>query len=296
MGVFMKNAPRDIRAQLEPNGVRLHVRSWGEETGTPVVISHGFLEQCTAWDTVARLLNRWVITYDQRGHGKSDHIGPDGFYHFFDYVADLDGLIHSLEHPVDLIGHSMGGTVASIYTALRPEHVRRLVLIEGLGPPDTTGTLIQRGRQFLNHRMNPPTHTPLKNVEEGIERMLRFNRSLNEDAARLLVTRHTRSREDGMLEWSWDARHRSRSPRPFSTAQFIQYLKSISHPTLLVFGQTSQYLQIPDLDVRIQALTNHTVCTLPNVGHHPHQGCPELLCEHILTHLSEPSHVGTHAQ
>ena len=73
-----------------------------------------------------------------------------------------------------------------------------------------------------------------------------------------------------MLEWSWDARHRSRSPRPFSTAQFIQYLKSISHPTLLVFGQTSQYLQIPDLDVRIQALSNHTVCTLPNVGHHTH--------------------------
>ena len=296
MGISVTDAPRNERRQMEPNGVHIHVRSWGEETGTPVVISHGFLEQCTAWDTVARLLNRWVITYDQRGHGKSDHIAPDGFYHFFDYVADLDGLVTALNQPVDLIGHSMGGTVASIYTALRPNQVRRLVLIEGLGPPDTTATMLQRGRQFLNHRRKPPTHTPLKDINEGVERMLRFNRSLTEDTARTLVMRHTKYTETGTLDWAWDARHRSRSPRPFSTAQFIQYLQSISHPTLLVFGQNSQYLQIPDLEERIQALPNHTICTLPNVGHHPHQGCPELLCAHILTHLLESSHVRTHAK
>lgn len=293
VGTVMSTPPREARLQVEPNGVHLHVRSWGVERGIPIVISHGFLEQCTAWDTVAKLLNRWVITYDQRGHGQSDHVAADGFYHFFDYVADLDGLVRHINQPVDLIGHSMGGTVASIFTALRPQQVHRLVLIEGLGPPDTTGSILQRGRQFLQHRATPPTHTAMKDVDEGVARMLRFNRSLTHEMARALVLRHTERSPDGQVQWSWDAKHRSRSPRPFSTRQFIQYLNAINHPTLLVFGETSQYLHIPDLEQRMHAISNRTVCTLPGVGHHPHQGCPELLCEHILRHLKEHPHVGS---
>ena len=34
-----------------------------------------------------------VIAPDLRGHGDSDWIGAGGYYHFLDYVADLDQVI-----------------------------------------------------------------------------------------------------------------------------------------------------------------------------------------------------------
>ena len=37
------------------------------------------------------------------------------------------------EQPVDLVGHSMGGNVAMMYSGVRPERIRRLVNLEGFG-------------------------------------------------------------------------------------------------------------------------------------------------------------------
>mgnify|MGYP003956293947 CR=1 FL=1 len=270
-----------------PTGMTLHMRSWGEETGTPLVISHGFLEQSAAWDNVAKSLHRWVITYDQRGHGHSSHVGPDGFYYFFDYVADLDGIAHELGQPIDLAGHSMGGTVACLFTALRPQMVRRLVLIEGIGPPDTTALTINSGQQFLNHRRTPPEHTPLRSIEDGVQRMRKFNHALTEEDAATLVCRNTIQNESGHLVWRWDSRHRSRSPRPFSAELFMHYLKEIYHPTLLIFGGSSFYAGLPDLHDRIACFKNSETVHFKNIGHHPHHECPDQLSLYLRNHCEK---------
>ena len=277
----------ESQCETSPGGLRLHLRMWGPSTGRPVVISHGFLEQCAAWDFIAEHLGRRVVTYDQRGHGLSEHVGTDGFYHFFDYVSDLDAIARQLGEPFDLIGHSMGGTVACLFTALRPESVHKLVLIEGVGPPDSTQLAVQRGRQFLNHREHPPQHRPFDRLEDGIERMLKFNQHLSPEDAKRLATRHTLQQSDGTWTWRWDSKHRSRSPRPFSNEQFKQYIKGINHPTLLIFGSTSFYQGMADLEDRIRAFPNANTVTLEGVGHHPHHQCPNLLLETIQKHLQD---------
>jgi len=280
---------REWKCQTAPGGLRLHVRSWGEEHGgTPLVISHGFLEQCAAWDGIASALRRWVITYDQRGHGHSDHIGTEGFYHFFDYVSDLDGLIHQIAQPVDLLGHSMGGTIACLYAAIRPNQVRNLVLVEGVGPPDTVTNAVQRGSQFLEHRLKPPTHSPLESVEAAAARMRNFNHSLQLDEAIRLAGRHTKMSENGSLTWRWDSRHRSRSPRPFSAQTFKVYLQKIRSPTLLIFGDQSFYMTMPDLQERIDSFSNAELVFLEKIGHHPHQQCPNKLVALIEDHCKGP--------
>ena len=77
----------------------------------------------------------WIVAPDCRGHGDSGWVGDGGYYHFPDYVLDLDSVIQALGvQSIKLIGHSMGGTISLLYTGAFPERVIKLALIEGVGP------------------------------------------------------------------------------------------------------------------------------------------------------------------
>jgi pimeloyl-ACP methyl ester carboxylesterase len=150
-----------IEAALDNRGTKLAFGRW-EGAGRPVVILHGWLEQAPCWDRVARLLKRPVYAPDHRGHGLSDWAPGAGHYPFWDYVADVDALVDHIGETVDLVGHSMGGTMAALYAAAAPERVRRLVLIEGIGPHDEgiSEAGVTRARAFLATRRDPPVHRP----------------------------------------------------------------------------------------------------------------------------------------
>ena len=126
---------------------------------------------------------------------------------------------------------------------------------------------VQRGRQFLNHRQTPPRHRPMASLDESVKRMLKFNQHLAPKEAHRLAARHTIQLDDGTWTWRWDAKHRSRSPRPFSNEQFKMYLKEIHQPTLLLFGTESFYKGMPDLDDRINAFPNAKTVMLDGIGH-----------------------------
>ena len=171
---------------LDVGGLRLCVCRWrpeAERAAPPVLILHGFLEQGFAWDAVARqlvaALGRNVVAPDHRGHGRSEHVGAGGFYHFWDYVGDVQAVVDHLGGVVDLVGHSMGGTMAALYAGSRPETVRRLALLEGFGPPDVEEQALDLARAFLRTRDRPPRHPIMADVAAAAERMRRYNPSLD---------------------------------------------------------------------------------------------------------------------
>src|SRR5438445_3375307 len=71
-----------------------------------------------------------VISYDLRGHGKTER--PSSGYTMADFVADLDDLLNQLavDRPVHLVGNSFGGTLAYSYAVAKPDRVRSIVCIE----------------------------------------------------------------------------------------------------------------------------------------------------------------------
>ena len=71
-----------------------------------------------------------VISYDLRGHGKTER--PERGYTLGDFVADLDDLLRQLgvSRPVHLVGNSFGGTLAYSYAVANPARVRSIVCIE----------------------------------------------------------------------------------------------------------------------------------------------------------------------
>lgn len=113
-------------------GGELTVGQW-PGTGTPVLAIHGITANHLAWGMVAPLVPGPVVAPDLRGRGGSGSLpGPYGMAaHAADCVAVLDAL--GIEQAI-VVGHSMGGFVASVLAHRFPERVERLVLVDGGAP------------------------------------------------------------------------------------------------------------------------------------------------------------------
>jgi pimeloyl-ACP methyl ester carboxylesterase len=273
--------------RLDVRGLGLVVRELSPESQhehTPIVCLHGWLDNGGAFIPVADgHPGRW-LALDQRGFGQSDHLGPGAYYHFADLLTDLDGLVRKLGGRVHLVGHSMGGTVASMYAAVRPENVDRLVVIEGLGAIEWgEPSLVKRIRVHLDALRRPPRPVHLKSKEEAVQRLLKRHSGLSQNHAELLVETGTSTTERG-LRWSFDPLHMVQGPYPFREQWYLEFLKAIEAPTLVLWGEESWY---PNnvRQQRVQLIQNVCVKTLPG-GHMLPYDDPVLLGKHIAEHLS----------
>jgi len=100
--------------------------------GSPVVFVHGFSNDRFVWEDLARALPETSrpICYDLRGHGDSGW-SIDSRYHLLDHARDLAELFDALGlERAALVGHSLGGNVATLFAARHPERVRALALVD----------------------------------------------------------------------------------------------------------------------------------------------------------------------
>ena len=268
-------------------GLDLQICEWG--AGPTILLLHGFLDQGAAWQPVAQLLSEAgyrVVAPDARGHGRSGHVSHGGNYHFPDYLSDLDEINRSLGlGAVHLVGHSMGGTVACMYAATRPELVRSLVLVEGLGPQfETPPQLTKKLTTHLEQLRNPRPHRVMESVELAAKRMSRLNRGLSDSLALLLAKRATVPVEGGFI-WSWDPMHRNRLPSVFLKEPWLELLGNITAPTSLLYGGQSPYIKL-ELAPRGDAISPTRVSTIDG-GHCLHTEAPTPVAMEVLRHIRE---------
>ena len=108
----------------------------GQADGPKLLCLHGWLDNAASFQPLAPHLAAfdWVAL-DLPGHGGSAHRPPGCDYAFADWLHDVLDALDSLGwHQADLLGHSMGGAIASFVAAAAPSRVRRLALVEALGP------------------------------------------------------------------------------------------------------------------------------------------------------------------
>ena len=100
----------------------------GSEAGTPLIIAHGLFGSGRNWGVIAKRLanHRRVIALDMRNHGASPW-SEDHSYHAL--AADIEEVATTLDQPVDLLGHSMGGKAAMV-AALSGAPIRRLIVAD----------------------------------------------------------------------------------------------------------------------------------------------------------------------
>lgn len=122
---------------METAVVTANVKVEGE--GPPIVLIHGFGAALDWWDAIAPALSsdHQVIRLDLIGHGGTE--APGSGYAIARQAALVKAVLDKLGVArAVVIGHSMGGEVATAFAAANPAQVARLVLIDSPPKPETT--------------------------------------------------------------------------------------------------------------------------------------------------------------
>jgi len=276
-------------------GLAIHYLEWGEPAGEPLVLVHGFLDQAHSWKFFVAELEKqarqplWIIAPDCRGHGDSGWVGAGGYYHFPDYVFDLDCVIQALGvERIHLVGHSMGGTISFLYAGAFPTRVCNLVLIEGIGPPgmafadapprltDWIGELRERGRRHYREYTS---------IEAGAHQLQQTNPRLKKEYALDLARAGMKQSQKGKWIWKFDPLHRTAAPQPFYAAQAFEFFRRIECPVLIVDGEESRQTRRTDKQQRYEAIQKRRLETIAHAGHMVHQDNPEQLAEIVDSFL-----------
>ena len=132
---------------VELEGGDLFYKDQGERGDPVVVLLHGFSASQRWWDRVAPgLLRRGlrVIRFDLLGHGRSEK--PRNGYAPDEQARRVAAALQKLGvRRATVVGHSMGGTVASALVQQKPGLVRRMAVI-GTSPRDGFAELPFTGR------------------------------------------------------------------------------------------------------------------------------------------------------
>lgn len=250
-------------------------------TGPAIIMLHGWLDNSLTFTQLAPELAALspVHAIDMAGHGHSGHRPPGQSYQLMDYVADVAELIEKhLGEPeqdghdgkVDIVGHSLGGIIGSLYAAAFPERVRKLVMIDSLGALSrpVSETIVQL-RKSVKKRLAgsgrsaiyPDVVAAAKVREGGIS-------PLSHEAALMLIPRNLRPEGNG-YSWRTDSRLRHPSPLMMTEEQVVASLEAIEAPTLFLRAKEGLLASRKGLDNRADALPNVQIINVPG-GHHCH--------------------------
>ncbi len=275
---------------IELPGLYLAAQTWGDPALPPLLALHGWLDNAGSFAQLAPRLarQRHVIALDLPGHGRSGQLPAGAHYHFVDSVdavliaTDALGLAR-----FDLLGHSLGGAVASLVAVAAPERVDRLALIEALGPlADDGSRTLGRFRNAYAARAGAAGKRlrVFADLDAAIAARVAAG-GLDAEAARPIVVRGVRAVAGGVV-WSSDPRLTLPSPVHIAEAQVHALLAGIKAPTLLLLAvPETPYLPAAMIAARAAGVVDLRIRHIAG-GHHLQLDVPDAVAEAVLAHLA----------
>jgi pimeloyl-ACP methyl ester carboxylesterase len=250
-------------ADLRRNGVRIHYDVLGSDGGLPLLLTHGFGASAQMWAPNADVLaaKRPVITWDMRGHGRSDCPVDQAEYTQAACLADMAAILDECGADWAVVGGlSLGGYLSLAFWIDHPERVAALLLCD-TGP----GFRNAEARQRWNDRSLA-----------SAERLEREG----------LVALGDGPRTPDASQWS--ARGLALAARGMLTqhdGRVIEALPGIDVPALVIVGADDRpFLGAAEYVAAKIPGAEHVV--IPDAGHTCNLDQPELFNSRVLEFLS----------
>jgi pimeloyl-ACP methyl ester carboxylesterase len=234
-------------------GQKIHYLEAG--TGPTVILLHGLGGSTQVWQfNIAALAERYhVVVPDQIGFGKSDK--PLVNYRIRTYVDFLDQFCKQLRiDRATLVGNSMGGWIAAMFTASFPDRVDKLVLVDAAGyaPRKDLDTRIFFG-------LNPTTREGMKVLVAKVF----YNKAFQTDAAIDQAIAARLAAGDGYTI-------NSITESIIRGEDFLDdVVKTIKRPTLIIWGRQDGLVPLPEGERFNKDIAGSKMIVFDECGHVP---------------------------
>ena len=278
---------------LSLRGLRTHVRHWGDADAPKLFMLHGWMDISASFQFVIDCLKRdWhVIAPDWRGFGLSERVKADCYW-FPDYLGDLDALLDQLapNESIRLLGHSMGGNVATLYAGIRPQRVSKLINLEGFGLANAVPAQAPaRYAQWLDELREPPKMRSYPDTGAVAERLSKTNPRLTPERAAFVAQHWAAQHQDGEWHVQGDPRHKIVSANLYRTEEVLACWQNITAPVLWVEAEHTDVWRWmgpkaevrAEIDRRMQVIPDVTPALIKDAGHMLHHDQPEALASLI---------------
>jgi len=261
------------------DGVRWRSREAAGEGRETVVYVHGFLSSSATWKRVLATASagRPAVAVDLPGAGFSERPWP------YDYTAGAQALhlwkyldARGLDRVV-LVGNSLGGAVALIAAAAKPERIAALVLVDGAAP----GLAVPWQFRLMRAPIGGEIEMELL-FKPVMEWALRHR--VYADAAR--VTSETVS------DW-WDpipvpgTRRAALAAIRSSPVGYEDVEARVTAPTLVLWGERDRMLPVSEGRRISEEIRGAKFVTLPGIGHCPEEEAPREFANAVGSFLRE---------
>ncbi|WP_285766833.1 alpha/beta hydrolase [Peribacillus sp. SI8-4] len=232
--------------------------------GKALVILHGLGNNSQSWkQQLSQLKEDYrVIAWDAPGYGGSSD--PQEEFQDFSQFADvLKEFLESLGlQSVYLLGHSMGSAIALEFSSRFPHMVEALIIADATrGSAGVSAEENERKLQNRLHSIN--TLKPEELAKKRVKALLSPNASYGvvKEAERIM----SQVRPAGYRSVSY----------ALSNLNQMEWLSSISVPTLVMCGELDQVTPVSESKVFHELIPHSELAIIPNTGHLCYQEDPE---------------------
>jgi pimeloyl-ACP methyl ester carboxylesterase len=261
--VAQSMAPEDVTVDLELG--RTHARAHGRGDGLPLVLLHGAEADSSMWDPYAAELGRGrrVYALDLPGSGASEvREGADcSPWGLASWLAEF--LASQGHEGCDLLGHSLGGSVALHVASRAPASVGRLVAVSPANLAAAAPAFAEAGEELLA--------------------LVTSGRPGEERVRDVLARLYERDPSSGTIRsatayWTQPGVQAFMRAGGLEVARVlpVETLASVTVPTLVIWGSRDRFFPVEGARQRCIAVPDCRLVVLDGAGHSPFEDAREM--------------------